>query len=521
MSDKPNIIYIYADDLGRGMLSCYGQTIFNTPNIDRLANEGMSMMNAYGCSICAPARASMLCGIHDVHAGRWTFTKGGIYTDFMRGKLSLENVYELINNTGIEQRAKGVYLPMVLKEAGYVTGQIGKLEWGFATTGDEIASHGWDYHYGYYDHQMCHGYYPPFMFENGEIFFIEGNTHIDCGKGVSMNDPDYESKFFDRTGRKVYCQDLFDEKIVEFIRKHKDRPFFLYHPSMLPHGVLSITEIHPQVKNNNNLTFHEKIYASMVLRLDKTVGIILDELDKLGLADNTIVIFSSDNGHTAYYSYKRLEQMDQERSQLLRNINNITARLDSEIVGDVFNGNDSMAGFKKSNWEGGVRIPYIVRWPGKIAEGVRTEQLIANYDLMATLADLVGVDIGDDKDGISFLPCVLGREMKGHDYVVYGSSMGPALVTKDGFKLRTVINHEKYKYSMFGAFWNEMDEKAVTFQLYNLKEDYAEKKDISAECPDILKRLIKLLIKECDGNLCHGTPQWHFAFYADNNVKLM
>jgi len=113
MKDKPNVVYIYADDLGRGMLSCYGQTIFKTPNIDRLANEGMSMMNAYGCSICAPARASMLCGIHDAHAGRWTFTRAGIYKDIMRGKLTLEEVYELINNTGIEQRAQDVYLPMV------------------------------------------------------------------------------------------------------------------------------------------------------------------------------------------------------------------------------------------------------------------------------------------------------------------------------------------------------------------------------------------------------------------------
>nr|HML48597.1 sulfatase-like hydrolase/transferase [Clostridia bacterium] len=200
MGKLPNIVHIYADDMGRGMLGCYGQRRFQTPNIDRIAQEGMRFQNVYGCAMCAPARASLLCGIHDVHAGRWTFTKAGIYQDMMRGKLTLEEVYELIHNTGIEQRAGDVYLPMLLKRAGYVTGQVGKLEWGFATTGDEIARHGWDYHYGYYDHQMCHGYYPPFVFEDGEKVAVEGNTHIDCGKGLPPSDPAYERNFFDRDG---------------------------------------------------------------------------------------------------------------------------------------------------------------------------------------------------------------------------------------------------------------------------------------------------------------------------------
>jgi arylsulfatase A-like enzyme len=515
MKEKPNVIYIYADDLGRGMLSCYGQTIFSTPNIDKLALQGMSMMNIYGCSICAPARASMLCGIHDVHAGRWTFNRAGIYKDIMRGKLTLDQVYELINNTGIEQRAQDVYLPMVMKKAGYATGQIGKLEWGFSTTGDEIAAHGWDYHYGYYDHEMCHGYYPPFLFENGEMIPIEGNTHIDCGKGPNPRDPDFEDRFFDREGREVFCQDLFDEKIIAYLRAHKDEPFFLYHPSMLPHGVLSITELDPRVKDNDKLNFHEKVYASMVLRLDKTVGLILDELDRLGLTDNTIVLFSSDNGHTPYYSHKRMEELTQEQRDFVKSVDNIHTRLDSRIMCDVFNGNDSMAGFKASNWEGGTRIPYIVRWPGKIAEGVRSTQLIANYDLMATLADLAGVEIGSDKDGVSFLPCLLGQEMDGHDYVVYGSSMGPALVTKDGFKLRTRIDWDKYRYGLFGAFWREMKENPVVFQLYNIKEDYSEEHEVSAEYPEVFEKLISLLLKECDGNVGNGTPQWHFAFYSD------
>lgn len=181
MANKPNVIFIYGDDLGRGMLSCYGQQHFETPNIDRLANEGMRFRQAYGCAFCAPSRASMMTGLHDCHQGTWTYTQGGIYNRLSTGELTLAQVTELIHTTSLQARPDEVFLAQIAQAAGYVTGQIGKLEWGFDTTGDQIRRHGWDYHYGWYDHARCHGFYPPFLFENGELVYIRGNTRADCG----------------------------------------------------------------------------------------------------------------------------------------------------------------------------------------------------------------------------------------------------------------------------------------------------------------------------------------------------
>ena len=146
--NKPNIVYIYADDLGHGMLGCYGQKHFKTPNIDRLATQGVRFTRAYGTAFCAPARACLLTGMHDAHAGRWTFNKATLYEKFDAGKVSLEEAFEQVNNTGIRPRDGQTFLATVAKQAGLVTGQIGKLEWGFSTSPQELVQHGWDYHYG-------------------------------------------------------------------------------------------------------------------------------------------------------------------------------------------------------------------------------------------------------------------------------------------------------------------------------------------------------------------------------------
>ncbi|MCL2831643.1 MAG: sulfatase-like hydrolase/transferase [Treponema sp.] len=512
--EKPNVIFIYGDDLGRGMLSCYGQKKFSTPNIDRLAAAGMQFSNAHGCHICAPARASLLCGIHDCHAGRWTFTKAGVYIDYARGLLPLEDVYELIHNTGIEQRSEDIFLPMVFKQAGYVTGQIGKLEWGFATTGEEIQRHGWDYHYGYYDHQMCHGYYPPFMFENNKRIDIEGNTDPHCGKGYGRKHPKYNEYHWDRSDKKVYSQDLFDEKIVSFIKANRDRPFFLYHPSQLPHGVLAVPEISPEVADNPALTGMEKEYASMVIRLDRTVGLIQETLEDFGIAENTMLIFTADNGHSFYYGYERTGNDSPAVNG--REVDNLNVLYTSETVGDIFDGNNSMTGCKASNFEGGVRIPLVISWPGHISAGSKTDTLVANYDFMATMAGMLGTDAGKYKDSLSYLPVLLGDEknFRGHDYIVYASENGPAILTKDGWKFRTHI-YENFNFDVFGAYWHQVKDK-ISFTLHNVINDYREENNLIDEQPDIARKLKQLLLKECDGNFIHGTTQPHFAFYTDD-----
>ena len=156
------VILIYGDDLGRGMLSCYGQQHFETPNIDRLSSEGVQFRQAYGCAFCAPSRASMMTGLHDCRHGTWTYTQGSVYKRLSTGEMTLSQITELIHTTGLQAAPDEIFLAQIAQEAGYVTGEIGKLEWGFDTTSDRIRRHGWDYHYGWYDHARCHGFYPPF-----------------------------------------------------------------------------------------------------------------------------------------------------------------------------------------------------------------------------------------------------------------------------------------------------------------------------------------------------------------------
>lgn len=482
---KHNIIYIYADDLGRGMLSCYGQKLFKTPNIDRLAAEGMLFENAYGCAVCAPARASLLTGYHDCHAGGWSYTVGRAYLNNMppRGTMTYEQVRELVNNTSFNEREDEEFLSSVLKKAGYFTGQIGKLEWGFSTTPERLAKHGWDYHYGYYDHVRCHGFYPPFLFDNGELVNIEGNDHANCGLNPRGENPENKNKRRDLTGRSVYSQDLFNEKIVAFIRDNKDRPFFLYHPSQLPHGPISVPEIHPGVRDAEGTTDYEKEYASMVLRLDDTVGIILDTLEECGILDNTMIIFSADNGHHTYYTEEGRCDFNHDLDG--KPFDNIDYNYTSERCGDVFNGNDGFAGKKLFSLEGGVRTPFIVRWSGIKEPGTVNTHLVANYDTMPTLADLAGGDCPSWKDGQSFLPVLEGAQCDQPEYVVFAGKLGPSLVTADGWKVR-FINCRRL------------------FQLFYLPEDRQEENNLAQEQPEKLKQLATLMLKECDGNFYHG-----------------
>ena len=497
--DTPNVILIYADDLGRGMLSCYGQQYFETPNIDRLAHEGMWFNHAYGCAFCAPSRASMLTGLHDCYRGTWTYTQGGFYHRLSAGELTLDEVSEVIHTTGLQARPDDVFLAQIPEAAGYVTAQIGKLEWGFATTGARVRRHGWQYHYGYSDHQRCHGFYPPFLFENGQPVPIRGNTHADCGVHPNTESEENLARRRDSRGKAVYSQDIFNEKIVAFLRSHQDVPFFLYYPSQLPHGPIAVPDIHPAVRSVSELTTFEKEYASMILKLDETVGIILDELEHLGIDDRTMILFCSDNGHEVY-ARQEGRTSGRQRDLAGEPFDEITTKFYSETGGDVFNGNDGMGGLKFSSWEGGTRIPYIVRWPGWIAPGSLSDYMLTNYDLMPTFAELIGMECPAGKDGISFLPTLLDvPEARQHrDWVVYASRLGPALVTSDGWKLRYIHSTD-------------------TFQLYDLNTDYREENDISADHPDLVIRLSGWLLNACDGDYQHGTPQAHFAVYPDSN----
>ena len=484
---QPNVIFIYADDLGRGLLGTYGQKIIATPNIDKLAAEGMRFDNAYGSHYCSPARASLLTGMHDCRTNEFNITQAGIYQKLDNG-LTFDQIKDRVNAVAMPAKKDDVFLAQVAKNAGYATAEFGKLEWGFATTPERLARHGWDYHFGYYDHQRCHGFYPSFLFENGLKVTIPGNTLVDCGKNPEGESPENYKARWDMTGKKVYSENIIIDKLLHYLdvqnQKETKQPFFIFFPSQLPHGPIAIPEVAPEFKNNPNLTELEKEYASMVKMLDTDVGRIYAKLEELGILENTILVFSGDNGHELYYH--QTDHTDKTHNlETGQSYDNISTKFYSPLGGDVFDGNNGMAGLKRSNWEGGVRVPLLWYWKGKIKPGTISNQMVSNYDFLNTLADIVGTKTIKKKDGLSYAKTLFGRKSKERAYTVYSSTMGPALVTKEGWKIRYFL-------------------KKDVFQLYYLPNDYKEENELSTENPNKMAELKKLLFKACDSNWENG-----------------
>ncbi|MDL2305896.1 sulfatase-like hydrolase/transferase [Bacteroides sp. OttesenSCG-928-D19] len=478
----PNIIYIYASDLGKGMLSVYGQQHLTTPNIDALINHGVSFKYAYGGTATAHARASLLTGYHDCHKDKWIIPRGGGY---VKDDTTHIFEYESLIDGNILLPENDLYLPQVFQKAGYVTAQIGMLGIGNASSRKQMKQSGWDYYYGYLDLIRSKGYYPPFLFENDQIIMIEGNTRTDCGKSY---EPENEIAYKDRwnmDGKKVYAPDLFMHKTIEFLQEFKDTPFFLMFSTPLPHGPVSIPAIHPEVATNESLTQIEKEYASMVKLLDDHIGKIMSELRTLGLEENTIIVFASDNGHDIHY------QQEDRIKKPFRNIktgerfDNSYNKYYSDKAGDVFNGNAGMAGAKYSNLEGGIRIPLTFYWKGNLKNGV-CEEVVSHYDFLPTMADFLKVKLQSDKDGISFLPALMkGRKLPKTRYIIVASNEGPAIVTNEKWKLRYHRGLKKY-------------------ELYNLKNDPEEKYDVILRFPEKAKELEKILLNECKERIENG-----------------
>lgn len=492
---RPNVIYIYADDMGIGMLSAYGQRQFTTPNIDRLIQQGTAFSRAYGCMLSAPARASLLTGYHDCHgAEKWNISRGAAFVVPLADTARIAKAEQEINATDVRLPEGDPYLPQVFKAAGYTTAQIGKLEWGFTATREQMRHHGWDYYYGYLDHVRCHGFYPPFLFDDGHIVPIHGNTLVNGGKSIEQETAQTLAERRNRVGKEVYSQDLFLDKILTFLRVHRNEPFFLYHPTQLPHGPVAIPAIHPEVAANPLLTPLEREYASMVKMLDEHIGIILAELDRLGIADHTILVFSADNGHEIYYSQQGRCEKPYRNLQTGLLFDDYADKYRSRASGDIFNGNANMAGLKRSNLEGGVHVPLVFYGPGIIPSGKRCDALVANYDFLPTMADWLQVPSSESsagqqrkgKDGLSFLPQLLkGSRKSAHSYIVFGSNTGPAIVTADGWKLRHYLSRN-------------------AVELFYLPNDPEERKDLSTFQPEKVHELKELLLRECGGDLQNG-----------------
>lgn len=466
---KPNVILIYADDLGIGLLSKYGQKHFTTPHIDSLAERGMTMNRYYGNIYCAPARYSLLTGMHNGHKDGDFHSKGGFIIDLDTKEQNPKKWQEKYD-AHIASREKAVPIPEgevflaeIAQNAGLVTSQFGKLDIGFLTWHERLERHGWDHYVGYYDHKRAHSFYPMYLWKNGAKLPLKGNTRPDAGRGNDRVD--------EKPGSlgTTYSQDIFIEEIVDFISTNKDKPFFLYHSTQLPHGPVAINELHPEVKNNNALTPSEKMYASMVKMLDDHVGIILAEIKKQGLEDDTLILFTSDNGHETYYRNQK------GKSPKGFNKSKTGKKWRTSDGDDTFNGAAGMVGLKRDVYEGGIHCPMFAMWPGKIAPNSSTEHIATHYDVMATLADLLDQPVPEGKDSLSFLPALLGeKDAKEHDWIYLDGFLGDggALITKELWKLITFKNGDT--------------------QLYSLKDDFLEEKDVADQHPEIVQKLKRI-----------------------------
>ena len=288
------------------------------------------------------------------------------------------------------------------------------------------------------------------------------------------------------SGKETYSQNIFMDSILNFITVNKDKPFFVYFPTQLPHGPVSIHEVHPEFINIENLTQIEKEYASMVKMLDANVGQIMHKLKSLNIDNNTIVIFTSDNGHEIYYEEEGRVHKPYTNMKTGEIFDNLESKYYSELGGDIFNGNGGRAGLKRSNLQGGIEVPLIIRWPERINQGRVSNLLVANYDILPTIAEITGYGGQVNTDGLSFYQELIEKDtVVEHDCIVYSSFLGPTLITHDGWKLRSYMAKD-------------------VFELYYLHDDYREEHDLSKINHGKLKELKNKLLKACDGDFNNG-----------------
>jgi arylsulfatase A len=452
--DRPNIVFIIADDLGYGDLGCYGQTKIRTPNIDRLATEGMRFTDHYsGSNVCAPSRCVLMTGKHPGH---------GYIRDNQQAKGFAE---------GQEPVPRGLLqLPILLKKLGYTLGGFGK--WGLGpvgSTGDPLAQ-GFDRWFGYNCQAVAHNYFPTHLWDNDKQITLNNAkfaAHQKLGDGADSDDPASYARF----SGKDYAPDLIGEKAREFLRANKDRPFFLYYPTTVPHLALQVPEDSireyegdfpekPYLGGRGYLPQRQPhaAYAGMITRMDREVGRLLELLLKLGLDRRTIVVFTSDNG-PLYDEY---------------------GGTDTEF----FNSNGGLRGRKGSFYEGGFRVPCVIRWKGRIAAGSTTDRVTGFEDWLPTLLELIGEhdQTPGDLDGISFAPMLRGWVMGARKFL-YREASG-----YDGQQCVRVGDWKAIRRNLnVGA--GAKDRRPGEIELYDLSTDRAEKFDVARENPDVVAKL--------------------------------
>lgn len=410
---KPNIIFILADDLGYGDLGCYGQTKIKTPNIDRLAAEGMRFTQCYaGSTVCAPSRSALMTGQHTGHTR-------------IRG------------NDAYPLQPEDITVAEVLQKAGYKTGAIGKWGLGLGNTTGNPTKQGFEEWFGYFGQTHAHDYYPVELYRNDRVVPLEGNANGAKGQ---------------------YSHDLFTMAATNFVRVTKYFSFFLYLPYTIPHANNELGK-----KSGNGMEVPsdeaytkekwpqpEKNKAAMITRLDRDIGLLLQQLKRLNLESNTVIFFTSDNG----------------------------PHKEGGVKPEFFKSSGPLRGIKRDLYEGGIRVPMIVRWPGKIPAGKVSDQVWAFWDFLPTAAEIAGEKPPENIDGISMLPTLFGKKQTNQHEFLYWEF------------------HEKgTKQAVRMGDW-----KAVRLapkeplELYHLKTDAAEGKNVADDHPEIISKIENYLL---------------------------
>jgi arylsulfatase A-like enzyme len=411
---RPNIIFIQADDLGYGDLSCYGQRKFRTPNIDRLAAEGMRFTQYYaGSTVCAPSRSALMTGQHTGHTR-------------IRG------------NARHPLLPEDVTVAETLKSAAYKSALVGKWGLGEAGTTGVPNRQGFDYFFGYLNQRHAHNYYPTFLWRNEKRIDLRNLVPDEDaeGSGVSSNRVDY-------------AHDLMAEEALKFIEGNGGGPFFLYLAFTIPHANNEAKNKGMEVPDlgefaSEDWPDQEKAKAAMITRLDRDVGRLMALLKKLGIDDNTLVFFTSDNG----------------------------PHREGGADPDFFDSNGPLRGIKRDLYEGGIRVPMIARWPKRIKAGAKSDQVWAHWDLLPTLAEVAGVKPPADIDGVSMFNALRGRRQRDHEFLYWEF-------------------HERgFSQAARMGDWKAVRKSPDSpLELYDLKNDLGEQNDVAVKHSEVVKKI--------------------------------
>lgn len=434
-ADRPNMIFILADDLGYGDLGCYGQQVIQTPRLDRMAAEGMKFNQFYaGNTVCAPSRSVLMTGQHMGH----THVRG--------------NASGVPNMLIQSLRDEDITVAEVLKPAGYTNALVGK--WGLGEV-DEPGfplRQGFDVFFGYLNQVHAHNYYPEFLWS--------GDQKMPLRNVVQRAERSYGGFTGGAATKRVdYSHDVFVEEAREFLRTHHEQPFFLYLALTIPHANNEGTKMTGDgaevpdygIYAEKDWPNQDKGQAAMITRMDGDVGRILDYLRELGIAENTLVFFTSDNG-----------PHDEANHNL-----------------DRFDPNGPLQGTKRALYEGGIRVPGIAWWPGTVKAGSTTDHIAYFGDWMATAADLAGVDPPENIDSISFVPTLKGNDeaQKQHEYLYW--------------EFYERGSRQAVRFGNWKAIRQPMWDGDI--ELYDLSQDIGEENNVAQKHPELVRKAAEMM----------------------------